>query len=421
MSARTAGVSDGSQSFNARIIVGLVVAGIVGFIGYWLISALAPAIDAEGNGGNHALSRSAVGFSGLYALAQEAGLRPQLLRDTQGNGALSGTANASLLILTPPSGTDPEDIVKRIGDFDGPVLVVLPKYNPLRDPARRGWVRNGGAALGAASVLPFEHWRIARRPQLAQPASMPSGAVDIDIYDQHVTTAPAPERMQLFQSEGLYAVAPIGDALLIAGPDDEAFENIHILADPDFLNNRALRTAEGATSAIAILRALAADGGRVSFDVTLNGLGSGDRTLLKLAVTPPFLGLTLCLTVAALLALWQGFVRFGPPWREGRAVALGKAALVANGAQLIVQARRLANFAPRYSAMIRDVAARRLHAPSGLNGSALDRWLDRFADRESQRFSTLAGALDAATAPDEIVRRAAALGQWRREVVRDGE
>lgn len=421
MSAGTTNSSGGAQSFNARIIGGVIVAGIVGFIGYWLISALAPTIDAEGAGGNHALSRSAVGFSGLYALAQDAGLRPQLLRDTQRNGALSGTGNASLLVLTPPTGTDPADIVKRIGDYDGPVLVVLPKYRPVRDPARRGWVRNGGGAFGITDVLPAAHWRIGRRLFLLRPQVAPGSPVDVDISGDHITTARAPERLQLLHPEGLYAVTTVGDGLLLAGPQDEAFENINILSDPDFLNNRALRSPESATAALAILRALDNGEGRLSFDVTLNGLGSGDRTLLKLAVTPPFLGLTLCLTVAALLALWQGFVRFGPPWREGRAVALGKAALVANGAQLIVQARRLANFAPRYTAMIRDVAARRLHAPSGLTGVALDRWLDRFADREGRRFSTLAGALDAATTPDDIVRRAAALGQWRREVVRDGE
>jgi hypothetical protein len=102
-------------------------------------------------------------------------------------------------------------------------------------------------------------------------------------------------------------------------------------------------------------------------------------------------------------------------------VALGKSALVANGARLIVQARRVPQFAPRYVALVRDAAARALHAPPGLDGAALDAWLDRFPDAQGRRFTSLAHALTAAHNPIDCVAHAGALGQWRKDVIRGGQ
>ena len=105
--------------------------------------------------------------------------------------------------------------------------------------------------------------------------------------------------------------------------------------------------------------------------------------------------------------------------RELRTIAFGKAALVANSAQLIVQARRLPGFADRYVAMVREAAAQRLHAPTGLAGVALDRWLDRFTDSQGRRFSELAARLEQARSAPDIVAGASALGQWRKDILRD--
>lgn len=408
---------DSSTSFNPRVIGALIGAGIVGFIGYWLLSAFAPDLDAGRDGGTHALSRSATGFSGLYELARDAGLEPELLRKTTEQGAFSGRDDIGLLVVTPPLGTDPQKLVDRISGFDGIVLVILPKHMVAPDPEHRGWVRSLGRAPQADDILPMQAWGI--DPNLRSSGIARGKAVDITVDDSVTVRTPAPEQFVLLDGTGFYDAAPVESGTVLASPD--RFEHVYILSDPDLMNNRALKTGASATAALRLLLALATPDSVVAFDVTLNGLGSADRSLLRLAFTPPFLGLTLCFLAAALLALWQGFVRFGPPWIEERKVALGKAALVANTALLIAQARRVPHFAARYVGMVRETAAQRLHAPAGLAGDALDHWLDRFADSKGRRFSSLAATLERARNEQDVVSGAAALGQWRKEVLRDGQ
>ena len=408
---------DSSASFNPRVIGALVGAGIVGFIGYWLLSAFAPDLNSGRDGGTHALSRSAAGFSGLYELARDAGLHPELMRKTSEQGAFTGENDIGLLVVTPPLGSDPQKLVDRIAGFDGIVLVILPKHMVTPDPTHRGWVRSLGRAPTPDDVLPMEAWEI--DPNLRSSGIVAGKLIDITVDDSITVRTPTPEQFVLLDGTGFYDSAPVESGTVLASPD--AHENIYILSDPDLMNNRALSNATSATAALRLLEALATPDSAIAFDVTLNGLGSADRSLLRLAFTPPFLGLTLCFLAAALLALWQGFVRFGPPWIEERKVALGKAALVSNTALLIAQARRVPHFAARYVGMVRETAARRLHAPAGLAGDALDRWLDRFADSKGRRFSTLAATLERARNEQDVVTGAAALGQWRKDVLRDGQ
>ena len=408
---------DSSTAFNPRVIGALIGAGIVGFIGYWLLSAFAPDLDGGRNGGTHALSRSAAGFSGLFELARASGLEPELLRTSAEQGAFTGDREIGLMVVTPPLGSDPQKLVDRIARFEGIVLVILPKYHIAPDPFRRGWARSDGRATNPDTVLPTEEWGIVPNLRVSQlTAGRP---LDVTIDDAVTIRARVPEQLVLLDGDGFYYSAPVDNGALLASPEN--MDNVYILFDPDLMNNRALRDGTRATAALRLLESLATPDTAIAFDVTLNGLGSADRSLLRLAFTPPFLGLTLCFLAAALLALWQGFVRFGPPWIEERKVALGKAALVANTALLIAQARRVPHFAARYVGMVRETAARRLHAPAGLAGDALDRWLDRFADSNGRKFSGLAAALERARNEQDVVTGAAALGQWRKDVLRDGQ
>ena len=91
-------------------------------------------------------------------------------------------------------------------------------------------------------------------------------------------------------------------------------------------------------------------------------------SLIRLAVEPPFLAMTLALIAAALLAGLHGAVRFGQPRREERAIALGKAALVENSAGLIRLARREARLGAAYA----DVVRRR-HRPRGRRPACAER------------------------------------------------
>lgn len=397
--------------FNVRVIGALILAGIVGFIGFAILTAFAPEMGSGNDGGAHGLSRSATGFSGIVALANASDTPVRLVRSAE--DPLSRRSD-SLLVLTPPHDMPAEDLVTRIGNHSGMVLVILPKHSTMPDTSHRGWVRRVGDHGNPAGSL----------------HQIDSGidAVVIRTRADAVTgttttgarvTVPIPRDVQLITNGGVEPLISAGDGILLGRL--RARPQMLVLSDPDILNNLSMRDGVHATAALNLLRGVAEPDAPIGFDVVLNGFGSGSRSLLRTAFVPPFLGLTLCLIAATLFALWQGFVRFGPPLTETRNIALGKAGLVTNGAQLIVQARRIPDFAPRYGAMVREAAARRLHAPSGLSGPALDRWLDRFVGASGKRFSVLLAALERSQTPDDVVRSAAALGQWRKEVVRDSD
>lgn len=404
--------------FNVRVIAAVIIAGIVGFIGYWALSAFAPELGSGKDGGAHALSSSATGFTGVAALLREAG-HPVSIARSPDSGVPGGDQShfGGLLVLTPSPRTPPADIVERLGNVTGPVLIVLPKYVTSRSIDKPEWVMKRGMVDRPEDPVQISDWSLAPTAELSG-----FGGVDTRVslwQEESFRLAMDAPQLLSVRGSGISPMLTVNDHVILAQVSGR--EDTYILSDPDFINNLAIRDDVHATSAVTLLSRIAGPGEPIAFDVTLNGLGANSQSLLRLAFVPPFLGLTLCLIIAGLLALWQGFVRFGPPWREERNVAFGKAGLVANGARLIVQARRVTHFASRYGAMVREAAARRLHAPPGLAGQALDQWLDRFADQRGQRFSTLLARLETAGNPVDIVRHAAALGQWRKDVLRESE
>jgi hypothetical protein len=405
---------DTSRSFDPRIIGALVLAGFIGFIGYWLLTAFSPELSTGRNGGTHALSRSAVSFSAITEIAKAAG------RDvTVGRGR--GEDAPGLVIFTPDMRSTPEQIAHALDLYpDADILIVPNKWLTGPVELRPGWVRALPLGRTNSGMFPLPGFDD-RDLGLARPRER---LLTATVYGTPVSLPVPRGATQILRNYDATALIAAGDGALLARVDfplvDRGARTVHILADPDILNNHGIDDPARATAALALLDALGARCGLV-FDVTLNGLGASDRSFLRLALTPPFLGLTLGLLIAAMLALWQGFVRFGPPLAADRAVALGKAALVDNGAELIVQARRAPQFAARYAAMVREAAARRLHAPSGLAGAGLDRWLDRFADRRGRRFSDLVSALESARSPSDTLAGARALGEWRKDILRDSE
>ncbi len=431
-----------ASPFDPRIITGLILAGIIGFIGFWVVSTFAPELSSGRDGRGHAMSRSATGFAGIVELARAAGLDPEVIRDARaGVAAGANTDLGGLLVLTPDVSSRLEDIDDRLTDNENQVLLVLPKYAPIADPAGRDRV-SGAVALPDGAIVLQE--RGSGPFGLAPPRSddadrdspprkqLPSYAtrtvtpvsrtLTADLWGDGAITIHLPQRVQVLAEQNVDPIVSIDGGVLIGqidlGPHSR---DVYVLSDPDLINNLALHDDARARGAIELLQQVAGPGEPVGFDVALNGLGASNYNLLRIAFTPPFLALTLCLIVAGLLALWQGFVRFGPPWREERTIQLGKTALVATNAQLIVQARRTRSFAVRYANMVREVAARRLHAPTRLVGAALDQWLDRFVDSRGQRFTQLVQQMENARTSDEAVAGARALGLWRREIVRDGK
>jgi hypothetical protein len=131
-----------------------------------------------------------------------------------------------------------------------------------------------------------------------------------------------------------------------------------VLADPDLLNTQGIADRDTARAGLFVLNGLRGEGAPVYFDVTLNGIAARNN-LLKLLLTPPLLGFTLCAVAAALLMGWHALARFGPARREDQALALGKQALVDNSAGLFRMAGREHELAPAYVRLTEQLAARR--------------------------------------------------------------
>jgi hypothetical protein len=187
----------------------------------------------------------------------------------------------------------------------------------------------------------------------------------------------------------------------------------YVLTDPDLLSNKGMADERQAAAALAMLDFLNQTGAKsIAFDVTLNGLGHSPSPL-RLAFDPPFLGTTLAIAAALLLAALQALTRFGPARRPERALAFGKAALIDNTAALVRKARREASLGARYAEMIRERAVTIFGVPSRLQGPAIDDYLDGL-DGDG-RFSKLAEAAADAHRRDELLAAARALHQWQRE------
>src|SRR3954470_6322042 len=123
--------------FNRGTMLLITAIGTLAFIAMLVLGAYAPDLRSGRNGGAHALSNAATGYSGIIQLARATGRNPRVVR----NEALLDTQD--LVVLTPERGdTDLSQALSRRSTK--PTLVVLPKWLTVADPAHPGWVRAVG-------------------------------------------------------------------------------------------------------------------------------------------------------------------------------------------------------------------------------------------------------------------------------------
>jgi hypothetical protein len=386
--------------FRLRTIVLLVAVGVAAFAAMLIAAAYAPGSTPKGGGSAHAVSNSAIGYSGIIRLAQAAGYDTRVIRD---DDLLDGRG---LTILTPQTADTPMgEVIARRSRL--PTLIVLPKWATIADPKHPGWVAHLGllppsepyGVLAPANKLTITRTKSGGAPLIAA-GWLSDSAIRINAPRPLQTMSGARLTPLLTDQAGRIVLGQIGD-----GP-------LYVLADGDLLSNMGMRDAANAAAALDLLDQLNVSNEPISFDVTLVGLGRSPNPL-RLAFDPPFLAMTLTLVVAMLLAGWQAFVRFGPPVRRERAIAFGKAALVDNSAALIRKARRQARLGGRYVEVIRDRAVTAFGVPSKLRDGAIDDYLDKLTGRA--RFSDLARAADDASDRHSLVAAAQALHDWAKE------
>jgi hypothetical protein len=438
MSDIAVGRQKASNPFQAGAIALMLVLGIVGFIGLVVLGAYAPDMRSGQNGGGHALSNSAVGYSAIVQLARATGRHPRIVRsehefDTE-----------NLLIVTPESPfIDMSPVMQRGAK---PTLFVLPKWETRANPKHRGWVdwvglqpvempigvlapeirfamtqyRTRGALLVTDPALPRSIQLNAPRPLqvitgLATPpkkdvkkaVTVPKPQFrDNPFEDEDDSARPKPPRVHKLKP----LITDGRGGIVLAQMDDGPF---FVLSDPDLMSNRGMADVRQAASMLALLDWINSnppDG--IAFDVSLNGFGHS-KSPLKLLFEPPFLPLTICVAVALLLAGVQAFGRFGPPRARERAIAFGKAALVDNSAALVRKAGRERIMGKRYAALVRERAVAVFAIPSRVKDGELDAHLDRL--KGGGRFTDLATAAEEAHDRASMLAAAQALHSWQKE------
>lgn len=390
MSERQAG------SFNPRTMLWVTLASLMAAAAFFVLSSYAPAFRQPGQSGATALSKAGTGFAGLVKLIELTDRPPVLVRTKQG-------LNDAALLIVPIS---PETNAKALRDLLARraykmTLVILPKWVTTPDRRHPGWEMKMGRlpALITDQVLGI----------FAKAKTGTGAAARRLSIDGHAFTAPN-ELQWVGDTEPYIAVGP-GHALVTQMEGQPHY----VLSDPDLMNNAGLADPARAAAALALIRKLRPNRDPVMFDLTLLDAGvDHSNDLQKLLIEPPFLALTLTLLVAAGLAFGHGFVRFGPPIAEERAIAFGKYALVDTTARLFRRAGRLAGLGDRYAALMRLRGGALLGAPSSLAGDALDAWLDA-RDRETpDGFTARARAVKETVTETEMRARAQALHDWIR-------
>ena len=393
--------------FSPKVLLALIAAGVFATAAYLMLSAYEPDLRASRGGGAHAVSRSAVGYAGIVRLLR---LMDEPVTISQSDAAR--TNYPGLMVLTP-------QLLRGLPKLDTQHdrLIVLPKWLTEPDPAHPGWQANAVVAPEAVVTtgLPasLKGMTVARRAEgINGPARLTS---EFAAWPANGLPAGPITQFQTVQGGGLKPLVRDDQGGVVLGITQG---NLYVLSDPDLLDTQGLRDARTARIAATILLILKTQDQPIAFDVSATEAG-GQKSLLRLAIEPPFLAATLCLLVVAALVGLQAWFRFGPARQAPRAVALGKTALVETGAGMVRLAKREPRMARRYVQLCRQRAAAALGA-AHLEGQALDEFLDRWGERvgAQERLSTLWTEALQVSDVLELTALAQRARRWRLEVTR---
>lgn len=440
--------------FSPRMALTLIVVATLAFLGVlWLIgSGLSE--TRTNDGGAHGGAKGLTGYAAFGAYLEKRGYGVQRVR------SLAGLRQPGLLVLTPPANTDGRELARLVNRRRGagPTLLIMPKWlagpvPPTQPGTREGWVSfydtqapewRGFYDSVTVSLDPVKADSAkSQHPAAGWFAGPLRGKLP---NSQVVLSARGPTLVPLVEADGSGRLLAAYDAdggdypalrdLSLAPEPRQAVEArasgghagmypVILVFEPDLLNNYGFARIDNARLGEALVAAaldgVHGDAARtVTFDLTLNGFGRS-RSLLTLAFEPPFLAATLCLLLAALVAGWRAFSRFGPPRLAGRSLAFGKRALVSNAAGLVQRTRRLHLVTAPYADAARDRLARSLALPARLDAPSAEAAIDRaLAARApaAPSFTETAASLRRARKPHDILRAARALHALERILIK---
>lgn len=409
--------------FSPRAALALVSAGAALLVlVLWLVGS-GLAHGPLNDGGSHGASKGLTGYGALAQLLERRGWEVGTARTPAELKA------PGLLVLTPPAEATGADLARAVDArrMIGPTIVVTPKWRtvPLdrlqvKPPgAQPGWSAIDGTALpewkgflddvgvGLARIAD-PRWQAGDRR-----GTLPDGRA--------VLSGSGPRLVPLVTgaADGRVLAARIADT---DEPGETGTYPLIVVFEPDLIDNYGLAHGENALLALRLLDEARGGGSprAVVFDLTFNGLARAPN-LLTLAFTPPFLAATLCLLIAALIAGWRAFCRFGPPLASLPGMAPGKAQLVANAGSIVRRSGRLHLLGPPYAALVRERLAAALALPRQASPAATEEAIDRALagrDPAAPSFSATALALRAARRRADLLGAAQALAALERKLKR---
>eukprot|EP00435_Cladocopium_sp_Y103_P077708 s1_g1447.t1 len=374
----------------------LVVIGVFSFFGYIALTGYAPVLRDGDDGGSHALSKGAVGFAALARMIESLGVSTVLRRGytaygTDGTEELESTG-APLRIYTPPTLDAITKIDVQMSTSTN--LIVLPKWVVVPDPDKSGWVRRGRVLISSSFALdmegeekPFALGRIDGQtslvvvdPQLVAPKgakprlseTTPKGFRPDGIQIDDLDLGAVDEMQFLLDDERLLPLISHETGVILAARVKGT--ETYLIAEPDLLNTQGLASVGRAILAVSVINSLRG-GEAVEFDLVQHGLGR-TRNIIRLALEPPFLAMTVCAFFAVLLLSLKSAMRFGPPRRTASPHTLGKSNLVENTAALIRLSEKEANFTPQYATALR----RRMSGAVSVTGNETVEMIDARID-----------------------------------------
>ena len=121
----------GANPFSLRTVLGLVIVGAIAFLALLYFIGAGETGERRNDGAAHAAADGLNGFSGLAQLLELEGFDVRLSRNP------ANLETSDLLILTPPMGTDAEELgeILQNRQYTGPTLVLLPKWFTSGFPA----------------------------------------------------------------------------------------------------------------------------------------------------------------------------------------------------------------------------------------------------------------------------------------------
>ncbi|MXO65060.1 DUF4350 domain-containing protein [Altericroceibacterium endophyticum] len=425
------------SAFSPRSVILLVVVGGLAFL--LALYALGAGLTGDNgrNGGAHAAGNGLNGYSALAELLERRGYDVALSRTK------SALQNENLLIMSPPSSADSEDLSDLIAErrYIGPTILIVPKwwtFDASRIPgveAKKGWIGLSGAMTPswADSVMSLGELKVTlkelpeSKPQwrgLSLSGTLPDTkevqSLSGDGWPALVTDSEGRTLVGYMQDGYSYPGLAAAAGVTESDPDNVDLYPVILVAEPDLMNNYGMADVARARLAVMVTDlALEGQDLPVVFDLTFHGLGA-TRNLLTLAFEPPFLAATLCLIFAALLVGWRGFVRFGPPLRDEPAFAKGKEQLIRNGAALIQRTKRYRLLGAPYADIIMDRLAARLGISQRQDTERDEAVFRALSAREldAQAFEQSLKSLRQASRPHDVLRAAKALRQMERTLSR---